>query len=103
MYLNVSSGLIRHLHDELAAFAVGLTDQVVQDVQVHSGSQVVNVGHEDVLLALRDQLVQQARVVETGIDVAVTRRVPTVGVLSTRAQACGCRKERLLVYARIPG
>lgn len=103
MYLHVGPRLIRHLHDELAAFAVGLADQVVQDVQVHGGTQVVDVGYKDVLLALSDQLVQQTRVVEAGVDVAVAGGVPAVSVLSTRAQALGYRKERLFVYARVPG
>lgn len=75
-YLDVSARLIRHLHDELAALAVGLADQVVQDVEVDGGSQVVDVGHKDVLFALRNQLVQQARVVEAGVNVAVPWRVP---------------------------
>lgn len=103
MYLDVSARLIRHLHDELAAFAVWLADQVVQDVEVHGGSQVVYVGHKDVLLSLLDQLVQQARVVEAGVDVAVTGRVPAVRVLARDVQISSYGKERLLVDAGIPG
>lgn len=57
-HLDVSTRLVRNLHDELAALAVGLADQLVQDVEVDGGAQVVDVGHEDVLAALSDQLVQ---------------------------------------------
>lgn len=102
-HLDVGARLVRHLHDELAALAVGLVHQVVQDVQVHGGPQVVDVGHEDVLLALRDQLLQQARVVEAGVDVPVARRVPALRALPSHAQAGGHREEGLLVDARVPG
>lgn len=102
-YLHISTSLVRHLHDELAAFAIRLADQVMQDVQVDGGSQIVDVGHKDVLLALRDQLIQQARVVEAGVDVAVTGRVPALCVLPSHAQGCGHGKERLFVDARVPG
>ena len=101
-YLDVGARLVRHLHDELAALAVGLADQVVQDVQVHGGSQVVDVGHEDVLFALRDQLVQQARVVEAGVDVSVARRVPALWRLARHVQVRGDGEERLFVDARVP-
>lgn len=60
MYLNISARLVSHLHDKLTAFPIGLTDQVMQDVEIHSGSQIIDVGNEDVLLALCDQVIQQA-------------------------------------------
>lgn len=58
-------------------------------MQIHGGAQVVDVGHEDVLLALGDELVQQARVVEASIDVTVARRVPGLRILACQAQVCG--------------
>lgn len=102
-YLDVCARLVRHLHDELAPLAVGLADQVVQDVEVDGGSQVVDVGHEDVLLALLDQLVQQARVVEAGVNVTVPRRVPAFCALSVHAEVCGHGEEGLFVDTRVPG
>lgn len=74
----------------------------MQDVEVHRGAQVVDVGHEDVLAALRDQLVQQARVVEAGVNVAVPGRVPGLSVLPPHAQVCGHREEGLFVDAGVP-
>lgn len=101
-HLDVGARLVRHLHDELAALAVGLVHQVVQDVQVHGGPQVVDVGHEDVLLALRDQLLQQARVVEAGVDVPVARRVPGLADLAARRHVLGDGEQRVLVDPRVP-
>ena len=72
-------------------------------MQVHRGAQVVDVGHEDVLLALGDELVQQARVVEAGVDVAVARRVPGLRVLPRQAQVGGDGQKGLFVDARVSG
>lgn len=101
-YLHISTRLIRHLHDELAPLPVGLADQLVQDVEVDRGPQVIDVGHEDVLAALRDQLVQQARIVEAGVNVAVPRRIPGLRLLPVHAQVCGHREEGFFVDARVP-
>lgn len=101
-YLDVGARLIRHLHDELAALPVGLADQVVQDVQVDGGSQVVDVGHEDVLLALLNELIQQTGVVEAGVDVAVPRGVPALRVLPIHVQLSGHGEEGFFVDARVP-
>lgn len=101
-HLDVGTRLVRHLHDELAALAVGLAGQLVQDVQVHGGAQIVDVGHEDVLAALSDQLVQQPRVVEGGVDVAVAWRVPALGALPVHTEAGGHGEQRLLVDAGVP-
>lgn len=76
---------------------------MVQDVQVHGGTQVVDVGHKDVLLTLSNQLVQQTRVVEAGVDVPMAGGVPAISALPIHAKALGYRKERLFVYARVPG
>ena len=76
---------------------------MVEDVQVHGGAQVVDVGHKDVLLALGEQLVQQARVGEAGVDVAVARRVPGLRVLPARPQVPGYGQQGLLVDPRVPG
>jgi len=102
-HLDVGARLVCHLHDELASLAVGLADHVVQDVQVHGGTQVVDVGHKDVLLALGDELVQQARVVEAGVDVPVAGGVPHLAAVPRQAQVGGYREEGLLVYAWVPG
>lgn len=100
--LDVGSGLVRDLHYELAAFAVGLAHQVVEDVQVHSGTQVVDVGHEDVLFPFSDELLQQARVIEAGVDVSVSRWVPSLGALSDHAHVLRHWQQRLLIHPGIP-
>ena len=46
--LDISPGLVSDLHHELPVVA----DHHVEDVQVHRGPQVVNVGDEAVLLAI---------------------------------------------------
>ena len=76
---------------------------MVEDGEVHGSPQVVNVGYEDVLLALGQQCVQQARVVEAGVDVPVPRGVPGIGVRPLHAQVAGDRKQGLLVYPWVPG
>jgi hypothetical protein len=48
----------------------------VERTDVDGGAQVVNVGDEDVLLALGEELVEEARVDESGEDVAVAGRIP---------------------------
>lgn len=53
----------------------------VEDVEVDGGSQVVNVGEEDVLLALFDELIEKTRVLEGLIEVTVTWRVPAFEVV----------------------
>lgn len=100
--LDVGSGLVRDLHDELAAFAVGLAHQVVEDVQVHGGTQVVDVGHEDVLLPLGNELLQQARVIEAGVDVSVSGRVPNLRALACHAYVLRHGQQRLLIHPGIP-
>jgi len=77
-HLNVSTGLVGDLHDKLhGSFGPFLAHQLVEDVQIHSGAQVINVGQEAVLAALLDELLQQTRVAEGVVEVTVTRWVPT--------------------------
>lgn len=100
--LDVGSGLVGDLHDELAAAVGRLAHQVVQDEEVDGGAQVVDVGHEDVLLPLSDEFVQQSRVGEAGVDVSVTRRVPGIRVLAAHPHVLSYRQQGLLVDPRIP-
>ncbi len=100
--LHVSSGLVGDLHDELAALVGRLAHQVVEDEEVDGGAQVVDVGHEDVLLPLSDEFVQQPAVGEAGVDVSVTRRVPGLRILSADPNVFGYRQQGLLVDPRIP-
>ena len=58
--LDVGPGLVCDLHHELPAVA----DHHVEDVQVHRGAQVVNVGDEAVFLTSLDKLIQKAGIVE---------------------------------------
>lgn len=87
--LDVSSGLVCDLHDELAASVGRLAHQVVEDEEVDGGAQVVDVGHEDVLLPVSDEFVQHATVGEAGVDVSVTRWVPGLPVLSAHPHVFG--------------
>ena len=66
--LDVSPGLVCDLHHELPVVA----DHHVEDVQVHRGAQVVNVGDEAVFLARLDKLIQEAGVVEGLVKVSVS-------------------------------
>jgi hypothetical protein len=50
-------------------------DALRQDVEVDGGAHVVDVGHEAVLPALIDQLVQDSGIVNGLIKVTVTRRI----------------------------
>lgn len=100
--LDVGPRLVGDLHDELAAALGRRAHQVVQDEEVHGGAQVVDVGDEDVLLPLGEEFVQQAAVLEAGVDVAVTRRVPALRVLAARPHVLGDRQQRLFVDPRVP-
>ena len=66
--LDIGPGLVCDLHHELPVVA----DHHVEDVQVHRGAQVVNVGDEAVLLARLDKLIQEAGVVEGLVKVSVS-------------------------------
>ena len=66
--LHIGPGLVGDLHDELLV----LLDDHVEDVEVHRGPEVVNVGDEAVLLTRLDVLLQQPAVEEGLIEVSVT-------------------------------
>ena len=72
--LDVSPGFVGDFHDKLPVVA----DDHVEDVEVHGGAEVVNVGNEAVLLTLLHQLLQQPAVGEGLVKVAVARRVPAI-------------------------
>ena len=72
--LDVRPGFVGDLHDELPVVA----DDHVEDVEVHGGAEVVNVGDEAVFLPLLHQLLQQSAVGEGLVKVAVARRVPAI-------------------------
>lgn len=52
-YLNISSGLICHLHQELTLARIFSTQQETQDAKVNCSPQVVNVADEHILLPLK--------------------------------------------------
>jgi|FrelakmetLWP11LW_1041352.scaffolds.fasta_scaffold327919_1 hypothetical protein len=66
--LHVGPGLLGDLHDEL----VLVLDALSQNVEVDGGPHVVDVGHEAVLPAFADQLIQNAGIVERLVEVTVT-------------------------------
>jgi len=72
--LNVGSGLVSDLHDELDL----RLEAEVEDGEVDGGSEVVNVGEEDVLAALVNKILHQAGVVKREVEIAVAGWIPTV-------------------------
>lgn len=46
---------------------------------VYCSTEVVNIGDEDNLSALSNELVQQARLPQRPVDISMTRRVPPEG------------------------
>ena len=94
--LDVSLGLVGQLHD-VVGLGVG---HVLQDAEIHNGTQVVRVGQEDVLDATLEQLVKGARVVERLKDVTVTGRVP---VLQGSVEALGGGEQRVLDDTGVTG
>jgi hypothetical protein len=51
---------------------------MVEDVEINSGTQVVNVGDEEVFLALFNELIKKTRVINRFIQITVTRRIPSL-------------------------
>jgi len=70
--LDVSLCLIGKLHEELS---IGLAE-MVEDAEIDIGTEIVNVGDEEVILSGIDKAVEKARVGERVEDVTVTGRVP---------------------------
>lgn len=94
--LDVSLGLVGKLHNVLG---LGL-HHVLQDAQVHDGTQVIHVGEEDDLNATLQELVENARVVQGLKDVAVARGVP---LRDGRVEVLGDGEERVLVDSGVSG
>lgn len=92
--LDIGLGFVRYLGDEL-----GLrVDHVLEDVEVDSRAQVVDVGDEDVFFAGSDEAVEEATVVDGVVQITVSRGVP-VGLVA-RGAARG-REVRLLADSRV--
>jgi hypothetical protein len=70
--LNVGPGLVGDLHDELDL----RLEAEVEDGEVDGGSEVVNVGEEDVLAALVNKILHQAGVVKREVEIAVAGWIP---------------------------
>jgi len=72
--LDVSLCLIGKLHEEL-----GLRlDEVVEDAKIDIGTEIVDVGHKEVLLSGSNEAFEEARVGERIKNITVTGRVPFV-------------------------
>lgn len=82
LYLHIRPGFVCDFHDKFAAFPIGWVHEVVKNVKVHSGTQIIYIGHKNIFLPLCNEVVQQPRVVEAGIDVSMAWRVPALRVLS---------------------
>ena len=94
--LDISLGLVGQLHDVLGT-GVG---HVLQDTEVHDGTQVVRVGQEDILDTALKELVEGAGVVERLEHVTVTGRVP---VLQGSVEALGGGQQRVLDDTGVAG
>jgi len=94
--LDVSLGLVGQLHDVLGI----ALNHVLEDAQIHDGAEVVGVGQEDDLNAARNQLLEDARVVQRLENVTVAGRVP---VMDLRVDRLGDGQERVLEDSGIPG
>jgi len=93
--LDVGLGLVRDFHQKLG---LGV-NHVLKDALVDNCSQVVGVGHKQVLLALSQKLVEHTRVQEGVVQVTVTRGVPVLLVVIGLLWA---GEEGLLVDPGIP-
>ena len=87
--LHVRPRLVRHLHHKLGGLGPGWgVEQEVEYVEVHCGTQVVNVGDEDELFALFDEFFQETRSLEGSVHVTVTWWVPAVCVCVCGVGGC---------------
>lgn len=50
---------------------------MIKNIKIHSGTQIIYVGHKNILFAFSYKGVKQTRVVETGVNITVTWRVPS--------------------------
>lgn len=94
--LYVCLGFIRQLHEEFG-LAVG---QMAKDLEVDIGTQVVDVGDENVLFASGNEFLKETRVAEGVKDISVTRRVP-LGLV--RGGISGDGEERVFVDTWVSG
>ena len=94
--LDIGLGLVGQLHDVLG---LGV-NHVLEDAQIHDGTQVIGVGQENVLDATLDQLVESAGVVKRLEDVTVAGRIP---ILQGRVEALGGGQERVLDDTGVAG
>lgn len=92
--LDISLGLVRHLHQELCTTLV----HVFEDVLVDDGTQVVDVRDEEVFFSLREEFVDESRVHDRVEQISVTRGVPGGFVFES---GTGSGEESLLVDTRV--
>merc|ERR1719270_903265 len=82
--LDISPGLVSDLHDKLSIIA----DDHVENVEVNSGTEVVNVGDEAELLPILQELIQKPTVEERLVEVPMTRRIPGFLIISSSGRFC---------------
>lgn len=82
LYLHIRPGFVCDFHDKFTALSIGWVHEVVKNVKVHCGTQVIYIGYKNIFLPLSDEVIQQTRVVEAGIDVSVAWGIPALRVLS---------------------
>lgn len=82
LYLHIRPGFVCDFHDKFTALSIGWVHEVVKNVKVHCGTQVIYIGYKNIFLPLSDEVIQQTRVVETGVDVSMAWGIPALCVLS---------------------
>lgn len=102
LYLHIRPGFVCDFHDKFTAFSIGWVHEVVKNVKVHSGTQIIYIGHKNIFLPLCNEVVQQPRVVEAGIDVSMAWRVPALRVLSWVRDILGYWQQSFLVNSGVP-
>lgn len=55
---------------------------MVQNIKVHSSTQVIYIGYKNIFLPLCNKVIQQTRVIETAIDVSMAWGIPALRILS---------------------
>lgn len=55
---------------------------MIKNVKVHSGTQVIYIGYKNIFLPLSNKVIQQTRVIETGVYISVAWGIPALCILS---------------------
>lgn len=102
LYLHIRPGFICDFHDKFTALSIGWVHKMIKNVKVHSGTQVIDIGYKNIFLPLSNKVIQQPRVIETGIDISMAWGIPALRILSWVRYILGYWQQSFLVNSRIP-